>query len=164
MARQKQTLMVSAIVVPIIAVTFLFLPVSVSAGTLGPKKASELVRVIPASPPNPCVNIALNKVDTLVSADGSQSSFVIPDGKVLVVTAVSALISGAPPNTSLVGALFRDSATPDIVAAASFTTDAIGNGSGTVTLPTGVAFTPTNTMCAAPGVELKVYGYLVKDN
>lgn len=76
------------------------------AQTLGPQKPSQVVDVALELGAADCTNVG-KKFDTLLGADGSQKAFAIPQGQVLVVTAIELLGFGANPGAQVQTRIFR---------------------------------------------------------
>jgi hypothetical protein len=139
------------------------------AAPLGPVRASDLVRLIAfADSPSTCPSFGIPFEQ--IAPNGVRTPFVIPPGKVLVITSVHFEVFNGNPSTNvnavvseqMAGQAFRLT-----LATGTALLDAGGEGGGAILILTGVRVPAGRTVCMQPaGGGLTggiLYGYLAPD-
>ena len=142
------------------------------ADALDPRVASELVTLIADSttPTCPATSDPHTFNDRLLP-DGSRSAFVVPAGRVFVVTSYDWVIEGSSQanNTVWTGvALFNGSGYVHAVTSGA-AADSIGRAAGGAVVPSGIAVRPGTALCfnyvggAGTASSARVHGFLADD-
>ena len=149
-----------------LALLFLLLPSHGRAGTLAPKKPSDVLTL--RSSGAGCPFPGTRKLDSRVLPDGTLVPYTIPDGQVLVVTGVEWSLQDASPLGSVQLFLYTQTSSPSPVA---FFTDGISTTDTTAyrtsVVPQAIA-RPAEGLCAGANVVedsllVVVHGFLAKD-
>jgi len=139
-------------------------------GTVGPRRASDIVTVTGASFLANCLPQVAGgaKFDTLAKGDGSETPFTIPSGKVLVVTSARILGFSGPASSNVQTRLF---AVGNGQAAIFAVREAVTDGTGRVNIlydiPTGAVVASGAFVCVndSAGMTLsgELHGFLAPD-
>jgi hypothetical protein len=149
---------------------FLVAALPASAGPLAPTKPSQLVTAralgtdCPFDDGEPSSSAKL--IDSMTTIEGTSQPFVIPPKQALVITGVHILAGGAPDTTVGMNLLVLNGPGVAVLIERSGRTDAGGNVTIDVTLPTGLPVRAGNQLCVASslvGVGGSVTGFFVKD-
>lgn len=159
----------AALALPLLAV----LAGPAAAGSLVPTRASQVVVLNPTAVTDSGCGVTAYPVDSMRTSDGLVAPFVIPPNQVFVVTSMDVFGQADEPNRRYFFSLTIDSSPPipggTVVVGDAGLTDASGNYSGSVTVPTGVVIPPGVLLCAridGPAEEptfTRVHGFFAKD-
>ena len=149
-----------------LALLFLLLPSPGRAGTLAPKKPSDVLTL--RSSGASCSFPGTRKLDSRVLPDGTLVPYTIPDGQVLVVTGAEWTLQDASPLGTIQLFLYTQSSGPSPVAFFTdgiSTTDTFAQRSSIV--PQAIT-RPSAGLCAGANVVVDtlipvVHGFLAKD-
>jgi hypothetical protein len=144
-----------------------------AAGPLVPTRASQVVALNPTPVTDSGCGASAYPVDNMRTSDGQLVPFTIPLNQVFVVTSMDVFGQADEPNRRYFFALFIDTSPSvpggSLVVGDAGLTDASGNYSGSVTVPTGVVVPPGVLLCAqidGPAEEptfTRVHGFFAKD-
>lgn len=154
----------SHILVFVALASFAPIPLPARAATLAAAKPSEVVVAFGGSNDAACGTLlTLREIASKVTSDGSTAPFVIPLKQVFVLTSVDWITLAGPVNhRNGVGIYIVNAARTEanVVVRSGGMSDADGQASGTVTIPSGVVVKAGAHLCTAP-TDAPLFGYLV---
>jgi hypothetical protein len=153
------------------AAVLAFFSATAHAAVLGPTRASDLVNVV-AFPgfSGVCCSASETAFDITFDADGERQPFVIPPGKVFVVTGIEWNSFLGTPNrqTLAVLSLSRPTGCDGLFANSTALADGAGSAGNTLTVPNGLRIRPGQKLCLFMSNgslnTARATGYLAKDN